>query len=698
MSARSAASFAAAALAAVTTVFAAEAEDPTKPVSEFSAGLGYLNNDGRRFGQYSGMNEKGGYLLLDLFLNRRDDATGTWTQLWGRNLGLDSRQLRFEQNRQGNWGYFVEYGRTPRNEPYTVTTAVGGIGTNNVTVPNAPAAGSPYDLKTRRDAIGLGFDKVFSKEWDLKVRFRNEEKEGARLFARGSTGTVPAGFRGNFEFTPEPIDSTTRQLDVILGYTGEKLQLSGGFYGTMFNNRFNQLNITGGSAVLAAPANTAFTPIGLPPDNSSYQLNLSGGYSFTPSTRGTFKLARSSAKQDDAFPSHPAQPVAPGVGGNLGAKVETTLAQAGIVSRPMPRLTLRADLRYEDRDDRTPVLTYFTGTSATSTSDGANEPRSYRTTKGMAEASYLLPYEFRLTGGIDAEEKKRNTSPVRIVSYRATTDEMAYRVELRRSMSETLTGAISYVYSDRDGSAFQTTTLKGGGRGSNLIAPLHLADRERDKVRFSSNWTPTEPLSIQFFVDWADDKYSGRDGSGFGPRKGRAQNYSLDASYRFSDKWLGNAWFNRNDTRAEQATCEAATSAGVCPATAGDPVYRANLRNRSDSLGFGLRGEPSGAWTLGGDLSYSVIKDGYGQLPALPPTSTVPASLPEVRTELTRFNLYAKYALAKNASLRLEYIYDRYKNNDWTWTNFSYVDGTTVSENPNQRVNYLGASYVYRWQ
>jgi hypothetical protein len=209
----------------------------------------------------------------------------------------------------------------------------------------------------------------------------------------------------------------------------------------MYNNRYNQLDIAGGNPALAAPPAAAFTPLGLPPDNYSNQLHLSGGYGFTPTTRATFKVAYADARQDDTFPKGIAVPLAPGVGGSLDAKVTTTLAQAGIVSRPLPKLTLRGDLRYEDRDDRTPVVRYFTGAGGTAT--GHNEPRSVRTTKGSAEASYLLPAQFTLVGGIGYEEKKRNTSDVRVVSYRETTEEMSYRAELRRSMSETLTGAVS---------------------------------------------------------------------------------------------------------------------------------------------------------------------------------------------------------------------------------------------------------------
>lgn len=685
----------AALLSALGPAAAAEGEDVfalTKPESNASIGLGYADSDGRRFGQYNGVNERGAYGLLDMDLVRRDDETGTWLRFNGRNLGLDNRQFRFEHNRQGNWGYFIEGSQIPRYEPYVATTAVTGITTPDLVIPATPTPGVPVDLKTRRDVVGLGFDKFLSREWDVKVRYRNEEKEGARLWARGTTGTV-AGFAGNFEFAPEPINSTTRQLEATLGFNGEKLQLSGGYYGTMYNNQYNQLNFTGGVAALST-----FNPIALPPDNNSHQLYLSGGYGFTPTTRGTFKVAYAKAQQDDAFPTGVNVPLAPGIGNNLQGRVDTTQAQAGITSRPMPKLSLRADVRYEDRDDKTPVLRYNTLATATSTFNGDNEPRSIRTTSGRVEASYALPMAFRVTGGIEYDEKKRNISAVRVVSARETTDETSYRVELRRPMSETVTGALSYVHSERDGSPFLQTVVNDGSPGSNLIAPVHLADRKRDKVRLSVNWTPMDPLTIQLFVDEARDEYTGRDGLALGPRTGEAHNYSLDISYAFSDKWQATAWYSRNDTKAEQATCENASAVGVCPASAADPIWKANLRNVSDSVGAGLRGKPSGKLLVGLDVNYTDISDTYGQVALSPSTSTVPTALPDVSTKLTRVNLYGKYALQKNSGVRIDYIYDRFSTNDWTWTTWQYLDGTVISQDPVQEVHFVGVSYYLRWR
>jgi hypothetical protein len=41
---------------------------------------------------------------------------------------------------------------------------------------------------------------------------------------------------------------------------------------------------------------------------------------------------------------------------------------------------------------------------------------------------------------------------------------------------------------------------------------------------------------------------------------------------------------------------------------------------------------------------------------------------------------------------------DRRRNNDWTWQNFTYSDGTTVTIPERQNVVFIGASYHYRWR
>ncbi len=675
---------AAALLAAFGSALAAdEVTELSKPESTFGLGGGYVSDDNHFFGQYTGMVDEGAYGVLDFNVVNRDEESGTWARLDGRNLGREDRELRFEHRRQGDWGYFLEYSQIPRYEPYTVNTAVTGIGTPNLNVPVVSTPGVPTELKSERDRFTLGLDKQLSDTLDVQVRVRNEQKDGARLFARGTT--TPA-----FEFTPEPLDSSTTLVEALLGYTGKQLQLSGGYFGSIYDNHNNRLDITGGNAGLAT-----FTPIGLPPDNQSHQLNLSGGYSFTGTTRSSFKLAYASATQTDNF-------IVPAITGypTLDGRIDTTQAQLGITSRPWSDLSLLANVRYENRDDKTPVRLYSTLAGATSTFNGYYEPRSLKTTNGKVEAGYRLPLGFRAVGGVDYELAERYvpywlSGSLASVSTRAETDELTYRAQLHRSLSETVNGYVIYAHSDRNGSDYLTTVLNGGAVGGNLIAPLHLADRSRDKVRVSVDWTPIERLTMQFVADSARDDYTARTAQDLGPRHGDAKSYTIDANLLLGDTWQATAWVSRTDNRTEQATCEAATSAGVCPNTVADPYWQVSMRNLGNVVGIGLRGQPFSKIELGADVQYSAYRDEFRQL-ATTAGATAPV-VPDVTTLVTLVRLTAKYAFQKNAGVRLDYNYERWNSDDWQWSSWTFTDGTQLVREPVEKVQYVGVSGYVRW-
>jgi len=670
-------------LALSAMALAAEPDDVTelsRPESTVSAGIGYVSDDSRRFGQYTGTHEEGAYGLVDIDLANRDDATGTWTLLEGRNLGLDNRDLRFEHRRQGDWGYFLEYSQIPRFEPFTPTTAVTGIGTPSLRVPTTVTTGVPVEMKTTRDVLGLGFYKTFADNFDVQVRYQQQEKNGERLFARGTTGT------GGFQFTPEPINSTTRMLETTVGYADKKLQLSGGYYGTLYDNNNAALNVT---EVGAATSLAGFTPIALPPDNQAHQLYVTGGYSFTETARSTFKAAYTHATQNETF-------ILPSTTGrtDLGGVVDTTLLQAGFTARPLPKLSLLVNLRHENRDDKTPVVDYFPITTDV-TYTGENEPRSIKTNAAKVEATYALPWAFRTTAGVDYDMKERNYSAVRVVSARTETSELSYRLALRRSISETLTGSLGVIRSQREGSEYLTTLLTTGALGSNRIAPIFNSDRERDKVRLSLNWMPVELLSVQLVADTARDDYTSRTTDDLGPRKGTAENYALDATFVFSDAWQMTAWVSRNKNQIDQASCESSQTV-TCENIATNPFWQVTLRNLGNSGGLGLRAKPIAKLELGADLQHSVYDDEYRQQTTTP-GATTPTFIPDIETRVTAIKLSAKYALMKSAGIRFDYAFHRWTSNDWTWSTWTYTDGTRLLQEPVQKVHFFGISGYYRW-
>lgn len=678
----------------------------SKPSSVVSLGVGLVNRDNQRFGQYTGMTDKGAYGLVDFDIVKREETTGTWTRAAGRNVGLDNRELRWEQNRQGDWGYAVEYSRIPRFSPYTVNTGLQGIGTNQQTI--TVAGKQDYQLKTERDIVTLTGDKWLGGGFIANIRYRNEDKNGSRLYGRGSSGQ---------EFLAEPINYRTQQLEATLGYTGDQLQMSGAYYGTRFTNANTQLDVFGGTNSSTTSQTANFQTIGLPPDNQSHYGSLAGGYNFSPATRVMFKVARGRITQDDMFPQGFAVsgavpstvPLAPGVPSNLQGQIITTQGQLGLSSRLTSKLTLRADSRYEFRDDRTPIFTYLTGTTATSTNNGQNEPRSIKTRVSKIEASYLLPMGFRLTGGVEDELRERNVSAVRIVSTRKQTDEISYRAEVRRSLSETVNGSIGYVRSERTGTEWLLTTLNGGAAGSNLMYPMFLADRDRDKVRAVVNWMPLEALTVDFVAEYAKDNYTQRT---VGLRDGSARLYSVDAGYAISEKWQTNAWVSSNDTRSHMLDCRASTtgapnpaaSNSFCPNTSTNEFWEADLQMLGDAFGVGVNGKPTGRIDVG--LSVEYYRDRARQVITALSGAAPADEFPDITYRHTILRLQGRYALTRNSGIRAQYVFDRYNISDWTWstyvfgqgTNPAATDGTTISQSPYQKVHFIGAAYYYEFR
>jgi hypothetical protein len=307
--------------------------DPRAPnslntgASEASVGIGYANDATRRFGEYNGIKENGAYGLLDFNWVKRNDETGTWTRIFGRDVGLDDRQLRFEQQRQGNWGYSIDYSRIPRFEPLTTTTAVGGIGTNNLVVPATlnPTGWADRPPRPSATSSDSGSTKFISGNSGRAGQVP-QRGEGRRADLRSRKPPAPPECRSRrrsarSSSTPEPIDATTRQVEAKVNYNGGALLLQGGYYGTMYNNKFDSgLIIAGGNTPTLAnprlqrPVHADRTAAGQPVAPALRERQLH----FTQTTRSTFKLAYQKENQDAAFVSGvnvPLSPAAAAAGG-----------------------------------------------------------------------------------------------------------------------------------------------------------------------------------------------------------------------------------------------------------------------------------------------------------------------------------------------------------------------------------------------
>jgi hypothetical protein len=352
-----------------------------------------------------------------------------------------------------------------------------------------------------------------------------------------------------------------------------------------------------------------------------------------------------------------------------------------------------------------------------------NTPFSFETLTLKGEATYRLGGGFSLTGGAEHRNQDRNqpagqvgTTGVdvqRVVPLRTEIEETTLRAELRRSLSETLNGALSYLWSDRDGSAYAAAGAGPGGAPSDLINPIHIADRERNKWRAALDWTPTTALSLQLVFEDSSDRYGFDATRRYGLRDGDATLYSIDTSYNLSSNWQVNAWYSHDTTEATQFNRRDANS------NAGLADLESRLKDTGDSIGVGLRGKPTSKLNIGADLQWTRNESKYPQTVTLanpvvaannqvfPNTGGVTVRpLPDIENKLIKLALFAEYAVQKNADVRIDFIHERFKTDDWSWmfsngTAFTYgttTDGTTVTVVPKQISNFVGVRYIYKFQ
>jgi len=713
------------ALCAAFTPLHAQADDAKYSLSLGLGGFSGSGADRSIFDQYSGMRPGStGVALLGVDYFRRNEDTGASTQFYGTDLLGDTREFGFWWKMPGSWKFSANYGELVHRDPTIFNSGLQGAGSTSPQVMpllNGLGSGSDLDLKVKRTSLGVEFAKVISPRLQLDVSLKTENKEGARPFGIGmncpsmvaptcgpTTGTETGWAT---LMLPEPIDANHSQIETRLTYGGDKLRLSAGYYGSFYRNLNSSLTPGVGASLynplgVLLPLSSGLQsilsqPIALAPDNDAQQLDLSGSYAFTRSTRLNFKLGYSLAQQQQDFAASGFTSAPAGVA-NLGGKLATTLAQVGITSRPLPKLTLQANVHYEDRDDQTPTALYNVEGSASYT----NRQLPSTKTRGKLQANYQFTSDYRGTLSVDGESIDRGiftaTSALAGVSaLRQKTDETSVRAELRRRMSENFSGALSLESSERNGStwlrnnsglgvtAVPDPSAASSGFSTAIFMPT-LADRRRDKIKLRAEWQPREDLSLQLVGEDGKDKFSAP--TSYGLRSTAMSSVSLDWNYALSSKWNLNGFVSQSKQQLDQAR-----PAGTVLA----------FDNTSSTFGLGFTGKPMSQLELGGTLA--LIEDLSTHVQTLDATAALgdaallaaTGGLPDISFRQAQLKLFGKYKLDKNSILQINLIHQHSSWNDWAWvfngTPYVYSDGTTVSSKPVQNVSFVGVTYVRSW-
>lgn len=688
----------------------------TAVVSVGAAAVAGDRKDRSVFGQYNGWSKDDNGLLADFVVIKRDDATGTWINAEGRNLGQDNRELSFSYQQQGFWKYSLDYSEQVRRDPRTLNTGLTGIGSTAVTVNSlaTKGAGTNQNLDITRKGYTLSGEFWATSNLLLDFVLKSEDKNGARLTGVGGycspsiPGATCPALSGALLMLAEPINSTTTQWEGKAHVIGADFGLTAGYYLSAYQNdnaalRVGSINgnltdLAGSPYSAGSGANTLSAlltqPYALAPNNQAYQYYLSGNVRVTPKVQTNFSYSVTHATQDDSF-ANMGLAVAAGLPVGLKGVVDTALTQVGITARPIPKLSLSGNVRFEDVKDSTPHALYGgTYSNATNTSQKANS---------KAEATYVFPDNYRATFGYDFNWVKRNVpaigsteltiSPGSLTSVRESTVEQVYRVELRKPFTDTLNASIAYMQSIRDGShwinlgstssAYPLTYQPlrwADAYNVTGVFPTTMMDRQRDKVRVMVDWAASDSLSFQFSLENGEDIYSAPTSKGLQGLSNSA--FGVDASYKMSDTWKATGFINNN-----QQGINVDHSAG----------YIARIDNTSTNVGVGLAGKASAKVEVSADLSYLEDRNHYSLASG---SSAAAGALPDVNYRMLALKLSGKYALDNKSDVRVDLVSQNTQFDEWTWGNagvpFAYSDNSTVSMQSNQNVTYLGVKYVYR--
>lgn len=664
------------------------------PESTAALTVGYQGDPAPRHNTYRGFQGEGTYVALDMDFVHRDDPSGTWTRLYLHDLGKDNPEFRIGHEQQGRWAIWLQGSRTTRTDPRVATTGLQGAGTGTQVI-GSSAPKRELTLSQQRDTLALGLQHIVNDTWSVKAGLRQDDTQGSRLFGRGTSNVM--------EFLTEPIDGVTTQWHTLVNYNDRRWQFSGGYNGSHYTNHIPLIRSSGGNT-------TAFGSswvMAQPASNMAHQVHLSGGTELPWQGRTSFKLSRTLATQNQAF--DPVFVRLAGAPGALDGRVVTSLAFWSLTAEPFARTSVTATARHEHRDDQTPENRYLAAQTPASNGilagvSGLNKPRSFTQTTYNLDAHHRLNGQYRISTGVADETLGRNVPDLyRRMAFREQTRERTLRVELKRSLDDTLNGTLALSHGARTGSDYIPDTYAAVAQ-SNQLASLLWADRQRDKLRLSTDWQASERWGVQALAEMSHDSYSGR---ALGPRLGVSQFLSADSTYTLSERWSVSAWtsYRYTDSRQRSNTDRTATAAA-----GGNTLWQADIDQVSLGAGLSVKGQLRSGLTLGLDLSdtQDTVRHDLSRLGGTG-TLAMPV-LPKQRYRQFNAKVFTEGLLRRGTTARLELAVDRRSQSDWTWDNWLYnggtaiaqnlrtSDGTTVQDPALERAVSLRLVVLHRWQ
>jgi len=659
---------------------------PKGTTGSVDAGVGHVSDSSKKFGDYTGLDEKGAFLVLDGNVSHRGE-NGYFADLWGADLGLDSRRLYGEAGREGLYRLNVGYAEIPRHLTEGASTPFLGFGSSLLTLPpgfpatdtaSMPLASTlqPVDIGFKYRRLDLGGTFIGEQGWSANLSLRHDEREGTRPVS-GSFFSTASQFAA-------PVNEKTDGAELTVAYATKQMQATVSYLFSSFRN--DDTAVTWSNPFFPVVPGATTGQLGLAPDNQFQQLRGTAAYDISSTMRVSGEAAFGRMTQNDGFlaptvNSILAPTVPPLPANSLDGKVDTFTANVKMTATPMEGLRLTGSYDRDSRDNKTPVRSYpsvatdmFVGATPQS-----NTPFSFTLDRFKAIGDYGggLPANMRITGGGEYDMRERTYQEV------VTTREMTLWGKVAAQPTEKLSTWLKYAYSWRDNSVYGTSYWFGYPENP-LLRKFYLADRQRNMVEGRLDYAFSEKISLGVSADYADDDYKD---SAVGLTSARSANVAIELATVFTERTQGRAYFQTQSVRSQQNGSEAFAG----------PDWTGRVKDKFDVFGVGVKhiAIPN-KLDIGADFTLSRSRSDVAvdNILAAPP-------FPTARTKLEAIKLYGTYSLKDNLSITGSYHYEHYDSTDWRLDGIS--PGTVPNlltlgaQSPNYSVNVLRVAMRYRF-
>ncbi|MGA2525415.1 MAG: MtrB/PioB family decaheme-associated outer membrane protein [Smithellaceae bacterium] len=674
-------------LFSLSTAFAEEQQEQNKFSGEISAQgtLTHVNGNEAKFNEYGDVRNG---LYGDVKIKYDDDKY--YVDFYSRNMLYDTQSYDLEGGKWGAYKFNINYSEIPHNFTYDAQTFYSGAGTNNLTYPtHTPSTNTgtwnTFDYSTKRKDYSAGFKLDVLKPFFLDFSAAIDERKG--IYPIGAAGTNPGGI--SLEL-PAPIDYKTNSINLLAGYVRNPLFISLGYFYSNFTDSDTSLNFRNPATNNTASVTDTYS---LPPDNQFYKINLKGALKLPLNSKFNVDLATADAKSDAVLRNSYVDDIVGGLRNItlstpfFNGEVITNNIATSVTSKPLSFLDAKLFLKYDDRENKSDVITITDATQTPATF--TNTLFNYRRVKYGTELGFQLPANFYFLGAYNHSTISREREDI------PDNRDDLFSAELRWKGFDFLTARVGYERLDRRAD-FQLTDPTDI---ETFIRRFDAAGKSRNTYKANLDFFPADNFSISLGYKHRDTNYPD---TVLGLTGDRGDEFLIDVDYLINKRIRLFGSFDYEYVRQDQFQRQ--TTGTVDPSLPPVPAaFNWTAAQKDENYSYAAGAEifivPEKLTLL---LQYSYLQaDGSVDYTYLLGANPLPAGRTQDNIDLSNWDGYKltcvliklSYNVTKSLSVAAGYVYEKYDYNDAQYDGYQYVPAVTGTNGAYLTGAYNNPSY-----